>query len=59
MQTNAFHSIRWIHTRNVYIPMGYLTGRNFQAPLDPLILSLRQVSVAAASIGYPQLTLQP
>ncbi|SCV74978.1 BQ2448_8007 [Microbotryum intermedium] len=32
----------WIHTRNVYIPMGYLNGRYFQADVDPLILSLRQ-----------------
>lgn len=32
----------WIHTRMVYIPMGYLWGRRFKAPLDPLIESLRQ-----------------
>lgn len=34
----------WIHTRNVYIPMGFISGKGFQAELDPLILSLRQVS---------------
>ncbi|KAN0060054.1 Lanosterol synthase (Oxidosqualene--lanosterol cyclase) [Thecaphora frezii] len=32
----------WIHTRMVYIPMGYLYGKKFKAPLDPLIKSLRQ-----------------
>ncbi|GAA5874694.1 hypothetical protein JCM3774_004783 [Rhodotorula dairenensis] len=32
----------WIHTRNVYIPMGYLSGRGFQAEEDELIRSLRQ-----------------
>lgn len=32
----------WIHTRMVYIPMGYLWGRKFKAEIDPLIESLRQ-----------------
>ena len=32
----------WIHTRMVYIPMGYLYGKKFKAELDPLIESLRQ-----------------
>ncbi|KAE8228592.1 hypothetical protein CF326_g6472 [Tilletia indica] len=32
----------WIHTRMVYIPMGWLYGKRFRAPLDPLIESLRQ-----------------
>lgn len=32
----------WIHTRNVYIPMGYLSGKRFQADEDELIRSLRQ-----------------
>jgi lanosterol synthase len=31
----------WIHTRMVYIPMGYLWGKRFKAELDPLIESLR------------------
>lgn len=33
----------WIHTRNVYIPMGYLSGKGFQCEEDDLIRSLRQV----------------
>lgn len=33
----------WIHTRNVYIPMGYLSGKGFQCEEDELIRSLRQV----------------
>ncbi|GAA5907380.1 lanosterol synthase ERG7 [Sporobolomyces salmoneus] len=32
----------WIHTRNVYIPMGYLSGKGWQADEDETILSLRQ-----------------
>ncbi len=32
----------WIHTRQVYIPMGYLWGKRFAAELDPTIESLRQ-----------------
>ncbi|GAA5981225.1 hypothetical protein JCM11641_005617 [Rhodosporidiobolus odoratus] len=32
----------WIHTRNVYIPMGYLSGVGFQADVDETILSLRE-----------------
>ncbi|GAA6035640.1 hypothetical protein JCM8097_004942 [Rhodosporidiobolus ruineniae] len=32
----------WIHTRNVYIPMGYLSGVGFQAEEDELIRSLRE-----------------
>ncbi|KAK0568498.1 Lanosterol synthase (Oxidosqualene--lanosterol cyclase) [Tilletia horrida] len=32
----------WIHTRMVYIPVGYLYGKRFKAPIDPLIESLRQ-----------------
>ncbi|KAJ1034980.1 hypothetical protein NDA18_000585 [Ustilago nuda] len=32
----------WIHTRMVYIPMGYLWGRRFKAEMDPLIASLRE-----------------
>ncbi|PWN87412.1 putative lanosterol synthase [Acaromyces ingoldii] len=31
----------WIHTRMVYIPMGYLWAKRFSAPVDPLIESLR------------------
>jgi len=34
----------WIHTRNVYIPMGYLSGKGWQAEVDETILSLREVS---------------
>lgn len=46
-----FHPWRWwIHTRNVYIPMGYLSGRGFQAPLDPLLRSLRQVCLSSARL---------
>lgn len=36
----------WIHTRNVYIPMSYISGKGFQAELDPLLRSLRQVRKA-------------
>lgn len=32
----------WIHTRMVYIPMGYLYGKRFKADMDPLLSSLRQ-----------------
>ncbi|KAI8907346.1 terpenoid cyclases/protein prenyltransferase alpha-alpha toroid [Gorgonomyces haynaldii] len=32
----------WCHTRLVYLPMGYLYGIRFQAPLDDLILQLRE-----------------
>ncbi|KDN40342.1 putative lanosterol synthase [Tilletiaria anomala UBC 951] len=32
----------WIHTRMVYIPMGFLWGKKFKAKLDPLIEELRQ-----------------
>ncbi|GAA5833036.1 hypothetical protein JCM11251_006487 [Rhodosporidiobolus azoricus] len=32
----------WIHTRNVYIPMGYLSGVGLQAEEDDLIRSLRE-----------------
>ncbi|GAA5894217.1 hypothetical protein JCM6882_007604 [Rhodosporidiobolus microsporus] len=32
----------WIHTRNVYIPMGYLSGVGFQAEEDDTIRSLRE-----------------
>jgi lanosterol synthase len=39
-----FHPHRWwIHTRNVYIPMSYLYTVRFTAPVDELILSLREV----------------
>ncbi|PWZ01644.1 putative lanosterol synthase [Testicularia cyperi] len=31
----------WIHTRMVYLPMGYLWGKRFKAEMDPLIASLR------------------
>eukprot|EP01063_Lacrimia_lanifica_P037495 TRINITY_DN7713_c0_g1_i1.p1 TRINITY_DN7713_c0_g1~~TRINITY_DN7713_c0_g1_i1.p1 ORF type:complete len:848 (+),score=243.57 TRINITY_DN7713_c0_g1_i1:38-2581(+) len=31
----------WCHTRMVYIPVGYLFGVKFQAPVDPLITELR------------------
>ncbi|KAI8899186.1 terpenoid cyclases/protein prenyltransferase alpha-alpha toroid [Globomyces pollinis-pini] len=31
----------WCHTRMVYIPMAYLYGIRYQAPVDDLILSLR------------------
>ena len=31
----------WCHTRQVYIPLGYLFGTKYQAPLDPLLEALR------------------
>ncbi|CCU99734.1 unnamed protein product [Malassezia sympodialis ATCC 42132] len=31
----------WVHTRMVYLPMGYLYARRFAAPLDPLVAALR------------------
>ncbi|PKI83478.1 Erg7p [Malassezia vespertilionis] len=31
----------WIHTRMVYLPMGFLYGRRFRAEMDPLLASLR------------------
>ncbi|KAH9939145.1 lanosterol synthase [Amylocystis lapponica] len=38
-----FHPHRWwIHTRNVYVPMGYLYGIRFAAEENDLILALRQ-----------------
>jgi lanosterol synthase len=41
-----FHPSRWwIHTRTVYVPMGYLYGVRFKAAEDPLILALREVSI--------------
>ena len=33
----------WCHTRLVYLPMGYLYGRRFQAEEDDLIRQLRKV----------------
>nr|Q96WJ0.1 RecName: Full=Lanosterol synthase; AltName: Full=2,3-epoxysqualene--lanosterol cyclase; AltName: Full=Oxidosqualene--lanosterol cyclase; Short=OSC [Pneumocystis carinii]AAK82993.1 lanosterol synthase [Pneumocystis carinii] len=32
----------WVHTRAVYLPMGYIYGEKFTAPVDPLIESLRE-----------------
>ncbi|KAJ3124877.1 Lanosterol synthase (Oxidosqualene--lanosterol cyclase) [Nowakowskiella sp. JEL0407] len=32
----------WIHTRNVYMPMSWLYANRFQAPVDDLILQLRE-----------------
>lgn len=32
----------WIHTRMVYIPMGYLWGNRFKAQMDDTIASLRE-----------------
>ena len=31
----------WVHTRMVYLPMGFLYGKRFTAPVTPLIESLR------------------
>ncbi|GAA5998590.1 lanosterol synthase ERG7 [Rhodotorula paludigena] len=47
----------WIHTRNVYIPMGYLSARGFQADEDDLIRSLREelYTQPYASIPWPSL----
>ncbi|GAA5954594.1 hypothetical protein JCM3765_003825 [Sporobolomyces pararoseus] len=47
----------WIHTRNVYIPMGYLSGKQFQAPVDETILSLREELYTQPydSIDWPSL----
>jgi hypothetical protein len=55
-----FHPHRWwIHTRNVYIPMGYLSGRRFKAELNPLLRSLRQVSRASRTLRGVDLTPFP
>lgn len=45
----------WIHTRMVYIPMGYLYGKRFKAQLDPTIESLRQELYTADydSVDWP------
>ncbi|GAA98168.1 uncharacterized protein L969DRAFT_93224 [Mixia osmundae IAM 14324] len=32
----------WVHTRAVYIPFGYLSGKQFKAPLDALTKAIRQ-----------------
>ncbi|GAA5933642.1 lanosterol synthase ERG7 [Sporobolomyces koalae] len=47
----------WIHTRNVYIPMGYLSGKGWQADVDDTILSLREelYTQPYASIDWPSL----
>ncbi|BGP56660.1 Lanosterol synthase (Oxidosqualene--lanosterol cyclase) [Rhodotorula sphaerocarpa] len=47
----------WIHTRNVYIPMGYLSGKGFQCEEDDLIRSLRQelYTQPYESINWPSL----
>ncbi|GAA6054734.1 hypothetical protein JCM3770_000055 [Rhodotorula araucariae] len=47
----------WIHTRNVYIPMGYLAGKGFQAKEDDLIRSLREelYTQPYAEIDWPSL----
>ncbi|BGP01530.1 Lanosterol synthase (Oxidosqualene--lanosterol cyclase) [Rhodotorula toruloides] len=47
----------WIHTRNVYIPMGYLSGKGFQAEEDDLIRSLRNelYTQLYSSIDWPSL----
>ncbi|KAF8020214.1 hypothetical protein BT93_G0805 [Corymbia citriodora subsp. variegata] len=38
-----FHPGRmWCHCRMVYLPMSYLYGKRFVAPLNPLVLSLRK-----------------
>ncbi|KAG5513724.1 hypothetical protein PMAC_000762 [Pneumocystis sp. 'macacae'] len=38
-----FHPSRfWVHTRAVYLPMGFIYGEKFTANLDPLIESLRE-----------------
>lgn len=40
-----FHPGRWWpHSRQVAIPQAYLSGVRFQAELDPLLRSLREVS---------------
>ncbi|KAI9145366.1 terpene synthase [Paraphysoderma sedebokerense] len=38
-----FHPGRmWVHTRMVYLPMGWLYGKRWSAPVDDLISSLRE-----------------
>ncbi|KAH8917940.1 terpene synthase [Atractiella rhizophila] len=32
----------WIHTRNVYIPVGYLCGLQYKTPLTPLLEKIRE-----------------
>ena len=52
----------WIHTRNVYIPMGFLAGKGFQADEDDLIRSLREVrrlSLSSSSSRLSLLALKP
>lgn len=45
----------WVHTRMVYLPMGYLYGKRFRAPVTPLIESLRAelYPTPYASIDWP------
>ncbi|KAK9449831.1 terpenoid cyclases/protein prenyltransferase alpha-alpha toroid [Limtongia smithiae] len=31
----------WVHTRQVYLPMGYIYSEKVKTPLDPLLLALR------------------
>ncbi|GAA6063805.1 hypothetical protein JCM10212_005968, partial [Sporobolomyces blumeae] len=47
----------WIHTRNVYIPMGYLSGKGWQADVDETILSLRDelYTEPYSTIDWPSL----
>ncbi|GAA5852349.1 hypothetical protein JCM8547_006750 [Rhodosporidiobolus lusitaniae] len=47
----------WIHTRNVYIPMGYLSGVGFQAEVDETILALREELYLTpySTISWPSL----
>ncbi|GAA5979903.1 hypothetical protein JCM5350_005536 [Sporobolomyces pararoseus] len=57
-QSLPIHPWRWwIHTRNVYIPMGYLSGKGYQADVDETILSLRQELYTQPydSIDWPSL----
>lgn len=51
-----FHPHRWwIHTRNVYIPMSYICGSGFQAELDPLLESLREVRPHRHLVAHHQI----
>ncbi|RKP10862.1 terpenoid cyclases/protein prenyltransferase alpha-alpha toroid [Thamnocephalis sphaerospora] len=42
-ESMPFHPSRyWVHTRMVYLPMGYLYGKKYQCPETQLIRELRQ-----------------
>lgn len=52
----AHPSTIWCHCRQVYLPMAYCYGTRLSAEEDPLVQSLRQVSLTtyARSRGAPR-----